>query len=290
MHTTTSTAGAAVSVPPTGLRVPDVVNPDATLRLLSSTGIEPDPACGDLLAELADHAHHRNPTIAADRFLAPGMVDLAQRWAAFVAAHAYDGDAPDTIARPPWTCPARRRGRPLTRTEQALCRVAVQRWDTRSDVTPAQYALAEASATSGELAKLRIDAVTVAGHVHAALPGGRDQLPRTATLDDWQTRTVLARLTVLTDRDRAQPLVYDGTDPGTAKAQASASGNLARVLRVAGLSGDRSLNPTSIRNACARRLHDDGIRLEEIAAAMGAKSLDRLWSVLAEHQDDGAGG
>jgi hypothetical protein len=100
---------------------------------------------------------------------------------------------------------------------------------------------------------------------------------------------VLRGHAVLTDRDRAPPLVYDGTDPGTAKAQASASGNLARVLRVAGLSGDRSLNPTSIRNACDRRLHDDGIRLEQIAAAMGAKSLDRLWSVLAE-QGEGAGG
>ncbi len=288
MDTTASTATAAVPAPPTGLRVPDVVNPDAIMRLLTSTGVEPDPTCAGLLAELADLAAGDGAGTAADRFLAPGHADPGQRWATFVAAHAYDGDAPDTLARPPWTLPAGQRGRPLTRTEQALCRVAVQRWDTRSDVTPAQYALAEASATTGELAKLPIDAVTVTGQVQVALLGGRDQLPRTVALDDWQSRFILARLTVLAGRDRTLPFVYDGTDPGTAKAQASASGNLARVLRVAGLGDDPTLTPTSIRNTCARRLHDDGTRLEDIAAATGAKSLDRLWTLLTEPAPEGA--
>lgn len=280
MDTTTSTATAAVPALATGLRVPDVVNPDAILRLLTSTGVAQDPTCAGLLVELADLAAGGDAGTAADRFLAPGHADPAERWATFVAAHAYDGDAPEILARPLWTLPTGRRARPLTRPEQALCRVAVQRWDTRSDVTPAQYALAEASATTGELAKLPITAVTVTAQVQVALPGGRDQHPRTVTLDDWQSRIIRTRLSVLTGRDRTLPFVYDGTEPGTAKAQASASGNLARVLRVAGLGDDPTLTPTSIRNTCARRLHDDGTRLEDIAVATGAKSLDRLWAVL----------
>ena len=115
MDTTASTATAAVPAPPTGLRVPDVVNPDAIMRLLTSTGVEPDPTCAGLLAELADLAAGDGAGTAADRFLAPGHADPGQRWATFVAAHAYDGDAPDTLARPPWTLPAGQRGRPLTR-------------------------------------------------------------------------------------------------------------------------------------------------------------------------------
>jgi hypothetical protein len=264
------------------LSAPDVINPNATVVLLASTGVTPDCRLGDLLAELADLAERHGPAGAADRFLAPGHDDGPHRWVAFVAAHTYDGDAVETLRRPEWIVTAAQRGRPLTATEAALCRVAVNRWDRRSDVTPTQYALAEASATSGELSKLTIGAVTVTGPVHVALPGGRDQDPRTVTLDDWQADIVLARLTALAGRDRSEAFVYDGTDPGTAKAQASASGNLKRVLWVAGLAGDPSLNPTSVRNTCAQRRRDRGERLEDIAAVMGARSLDRLVALLAQ--------
>ena len=265
----------------TQLRVPDLVNPRATITLLESTGLSVDAATPRLLDEFAQLIEEHGPDAAADRFLAARHPDTTQRWAVFVATHLFDGDAPETLHRPTWTIPPGVRGRPVSVLEQALCRVTVDRWDTRdSAVAPAQYALAEHSATSGELVRLPIDAVTVAAQATVKLSGGRDQLPRTVTLDQWATKVVIDRLQALSSNDRSTPFVYNGAEPGTNKAQASASGNLSRVLRVAGLGDDPTLNPTSIRNTCAARLHQADHRIEYIAAAMGAKSLDRMSRIL----------
>lgn len=265
----------------TELRTPDLVNAGATLTLLRSTGIALPDIVEHLLDELTELAAQHPPSAAARRFVCPDNSDLLQRWCVFVAAHAYDGDAPEWLPRPPWTAPTGMRGRPLTPLEQALCRVAIARWDTRdAAVSPSQYALAEASAATGELIRLPINAVSITGRAAVALGGGRDQLPRTATLDPWGTRLIIRRLERVSTRDRSTPFLYDGNQPGTNRAQASASGNLSRVLHVAGLGDDRTLNPTSIRNTCAARMFEAGERLEDIAAAMGAKSLDRLWGRL----------
>jgi hypothetical protein len=265
------------------LRVPDLINPAATVAMLNSTGVPAGTAAGveGLLTELAEHTAATSPDAAAQRFLAADHDDPLARWCSFVAAHLYDGDAPDTLPRPPWTIPTAARGRPLTALEQSLCRLAINRWDSRNGaVAPGQYALAEASATSGELVRLPIDSVTVAGLATVQLPGGRDQLPRRVILDHWGTPVILRRLEALPMADTTRPLLYEGAAPGTNKAQASASGNLSRVLRVAGLGDDPTLNPTSVRNACAARLFEAGARLEDIAAATGAKSLDRVWRLV----------
>lgn len=266
------------------LRAPDLINPAATVTMLESAGLPVGTAAGleGLLTELAEHAAATGPDAAAQRFLAVGHDDPLARWCAFVAAHLYDGDAPDTLSRPPWTIPTAARGRALTALEQSLCRLAVNRWDSRnSAVAPGQYVLAEASATTGELVRLPIDSVAVAGLAMVQLPGGRDQLPRQVILDHWGTPVIIRRLEALPMADKTRPLLYEGAAPGTNKAQASASGNLSRVLRVAGLGDDPALNPTSVRNACAARRFEAGGRLEDIAAAMGAKSLDRVWRLLA---------
>lgn len=268
------------------LRAPDLINPPATVTMLESTGLPVGTAAGveGLLTELAERAAATGPDPdpdAAQRFLAVGHDDPLARWCSFVAAHLYDGDAPDTLPRPPWTIPTAARGRPLTALEQSLCRLAINRWDSRnSAVAPGQYALAEASASTGELVRLPIDSVAVAGLATVQLPGGRDQLPRQVILDHWGTPVILRRLEALPMADTTRPLLYEGAAPGTNKAQASASGNLSRVLRVAGLGDDPTLNPTSVRNACAARLFEAGGRLEDIAAAMGAKSLDRVWRLV----------
>jgi hypothetical protein len=140
--------------------------------------------------------------------------------------------------------------------------------------------LAENSATSGELVRLPIDSVTVAGLATVQLPGGRDQLARPVRLDDWGTAVIIRRLEALPMADKSKPLLYDGAAPGSNKAQASASGNLSRVLRVAGLGDDPTLNPTSIRNTRAASLFEADVRLEDIATAMGAKNLDRMWRLV----------
>lgn len=266
------------------LRVPDFINPRGTALLLESTGITLDPESHQFLEELEHLSADLDPATAAEQFLGPQHDRLQHRWAVFVAAHLYDGDAPDTLARPPWTIPTGTKGRPLTRVEQAMCRVTVNRWDTRSSVSPGQYALAEASAATGELIRLPIDAVSITGKARVRLGGGRDQLPRDVALDPWGTTALIRRLEAINGRDRTAPLVYDGTDPGTAKAQASASGNMKRVLRIAGLSDDPTLTPTSIRNTCAQRMHEGGVRIEDIAATMGTTSLDKIWQTLTPPQ------
>lgn len=261
---------------------PDLVNPSGTMTLLESTGVRPEAGTPELLEELAELTDTLDPVVAAKHFLGPDRPGGVHRWAAFICAHLYDGDAPRSIERPPWTKPTGMRGRPLLGVEQAMCRVTAERWDPdKQAVSSAQYAIAEASATSGELIRLTIDDVTVTGLATVHLGGGRDQLPRDTVLDEWGTRAVIRRLDVVAGRGPSTPFVYDGTEPGTNKAQASASGNLKRVLDAAGLGQDPTLNPTSIRNTYAQRLHDDGERLEVIAAAMGAKSLDRVWRLVA---------
>lgn len=264
------------------LRAPELVNPRATIVLLESTGITLDTGTHRMLEELRRLTTEHDSAAAAERFLGPQHDQAPDRWAVFVAAHLYDGDAPDSLHRPPWTIPTGNKGRPLTRVEQAICRVAVDRWDTRSNVTPAQYALAEASAASGELIRLPINAVSIAGPAHVRLGGGRDQMSRVVTLDPWGTKVLVRRLEGINGRDRTTSFVYDGTEPGTAKAHASASGNLNRVLQVAGLGADPTLIPTSVRNSYAQRMYENGVRLEDIASAMGSRSLDKTWRTITK--------
>ncbi|MGB3411182.1 MAG: hypothetical protein WBA45_08280 [Microthrixaceae bacterium] len=258
------------------LRAPDLVNPHGIISMLASTDVAVESCVARLLDELAVLAECRDTHHVASVFLDPGHGKGHLRWAAFLAAHLHDGSAPESLHRPPWTIPNGMRSRPLARVEQAICRVTVSRWDQRCELTPAQYVIAERSAMSGELIRIPITAAHVSsvGKVH--LGGGRDQLPRTVELDDWGTRILIRRLNEVNGRDRSTPLLYDGNDPGTNNAQASASGNLKRVLRIAGLGSDPTLTPTSIRNTYAQRLYENGERLENIAEAMGAKSLDRL--------------
>lgn len=264
--------------PGSGLGIVDARN---IVGMLESTGIDLDPAERSLIDELASRMpggddDDDDPADAVEQFLSPGAEQPAQRWAALIAAHLYDGANPESLTRPVWTIPAAPRGRPLSRMEQAICRVTVNRWPGTSHTTQAQYALAERSATSGELCKLRVDAVHIGSTARVHLPGGRDQNARVVQLDDWGTRVLISRMCARPADPTSMLFVYDGADPGSAKAQASASGNLARVLRVAGLGADPTLIPTSIRNTCACRVYERGEGIESAAEAIGCRSLDKV--------------
>lgn len=262
------------------LNSPDIVNAPNTIRMLEHTGIALDPTDHELLAELETLAQRSDHAAVAAGFLAPQSSQLSQRWAVFCAAHLYDGDPPQTLPRPKWTLPSGQRGRPMTRLEQAICRVTVDRWPTPGHVTAAQYALAEVSATSGELAALAVNAVALGTKARVQLDGGRDQNERMALLDPWGTQVLLRRMTTLGAGDPKRPFVYNGDAPASAKAQASASGNLARVLHFAGLGEDRTLNPTSIRNTLAVRRYEEGDDIETVARSIGARSLDKVRRIL----------
>lgn len=262
------------------LRAPDLLDARNTVEMLELTGIQLASGDHDYFTELENLAARLGPSAAATAFLSPRLPMATQRWAAFIASHLYDGDAPRSLQRPAWTLPSGVRGRALTRLEQAICRVTVDRWPTCGGVTPAHYALAEVSATSGELAALPIEAVTPRTRATVRLGGGRDQTARLAELDPWGTRVIIQRLNTVDASDRTMPLVYDGSAPASAKAQASSSGNLARVLRFAGFGQDRTLNPTSIRNSAAARSYENGADIEQVAELMGCRSLDKVRRIL----------
>ena len=251
------------------------------VELLESTGIELDPVERDLIFELGELYVELGAFECVERFCSLTSSNVVSRWAVMVAAHLYDGDEPQRLPRPSWTVPSGVRGRPLTRLEQALCRVTVERWPDPAAVSATQYALCEASGTSGELSRIQANGVRIGETATVSFGGGRDQEPRVATLDPWATSVVIRRFGAIDTSNESAPFVYDGAAPSSAKAQASVSGNLSRVLRFAGLGADPTLNPTSIRHTGALRLSETGAGIEAVAKALGCRSLDRTRAILA---------
>jgi integrase/recombinase XerC len=168
--------------------------------------------------------------------------------------------------------PARsnRRTRPLTDDEVALCRsyALTSLTETRH---AAVWALAEATARTAEIPHIRavdLDLPSARVWVH----GGRRTPERWGELSDWGIKQLERRVRTLRRDD--VPLVYAGTRGGES-AQASSSTAIADALRRAGLDREPDLGPPSVAAWAGRKLLERGARIEEVAARLGLRSLDR---------------
>ncbi|MEY2468294.1 MAG: hypothetical protein QOF21_992 [Actinomycetota bacterium] len=161
--------------------------------------------------------------------------------------------------------------RPLVDDEVLLCR-GVSQWSLNDSRRATAWALAEASARSGELPFLRAGDVDLEqGRVW--LHGGKKTAERWGHLTEWGQCQLERRLHLIAwDVDR--PLVYDGRDRSDA-GQVSACVALFDIFERAGLQSDPGVRPASIAAWAGRQVLVETGRIEEVARRLGIARLDR---------------
>jgi integrase len=165
-------------------------------------------------------------------------------------------------------------GRPLSDGEVLLCRQAALSSLSETRL-PAAWALAEATARTGELAHVRICDVDLAlGRVW--LHGASKTRPRWGLLADWSEQQLARRLEVLRAKRVTPdvPLVYQG-DGSVGVSQAASCNAINAVLTRAGLAGESDVRPVSVAAWAGARILAETGRVEEVAARLGMRSLDR---------------
>jgi integrase len=168
--------------------------------------------------------------------------------------------------------PLRSRGRntrPLTDDEVAAGRAASVGTLSATRL-PAVWALAEATATTHEIPRVLPCHVDLDGGT-VVLGGSAKTEPRTATVTDWGISVLARRLDLVGPTDRS--LTYQGKG-SAASMQASSSMAIARILNEAGLRGERSVKPESVRAWAGHRIWVETGRIESAATALGCRSLD----------------
>ena len=176
--------------------------------------------------------------------------------------------------------PRRREGRcrPLLDAEIERCRSASLHSLSETRL-PAAWALAEATATPQEIALLRPDDLDLDRRC-VRLIGGGHLTPRSGALTDWGAERLQRRIDHPGDPDAG--LVYRGHGSENS-AQASVSQAIRWSLVRAGLGADPLVKPSSIRAWRARRWAGEGVPIQEIAARLGMRSLDRVVALIGEH-------
>jgi integrase len=177
-----------------------------------------------------------------------------------------DHDPSLDVDLPPRT--SRSSMRPLRDNEVERGRAAALRTlgETR---LPAVWALAEATATTHEIPRIRPSDVRLDDGV-VLLSGSRSTLPREGRLTDWGVSTLAARMQTTGNT----PLAYRGAGQSPAAMQASCSAALDKILTAAGLRADKSVKPVSVRAWAGHRVWQTTGRIEAAAAALGCRSLD----------------
>lgn len=155
--------------------------------------------------------------------------------------------------------------RPLTDDEVELCR-DVAWWS--SSRTACAWALAEATARGAEVGAISRADVDLSSR-RVRIHGGRRTDSRLGELTDWGFDALERRLAEVPD----QRLAYGG--PSAGAAQVSTCRAIGVVLLRAGLAGDHDVRPSSISGWAGRRVFLRTGRIEDAAAAMGVRSLDR---------------
>lgn len=185
------------------------------------------------------------------------------------------GDATLDVALPARTT---RQARPLTDDEVVLCRVAARLSGPPTLRRAVTWALAEATAVTSEIPQVRIsDLDDSAAPTRVRLAGNQRHDPRWGVFTDWGSGMVARHVEALLSKGAAPEtrLVYSGrANPAQDKAQASACNALGHVLDSAGFTGQPDVRPASIRGWIGRTLYDRGHPLQEVALALGNRSLD----------------
>ncbi|MGY1713090.1 tyrosine-type recombinase/integrase [Geodermatophilus sp. SYSU D01106] len=183
--------------------------------------------------------------------------------------------------------------RPLTDDEVMLCRATAQlRGEAVARLRAVVWALGETGAVTSEITTLTVadlDEPTKPSTVR--LPGTRRHDPRTGELSPWARRFLTRHVTDLINRGATATtrLAYAGAaPPGGANAQAAACNAIRTVLDLAGLRADTDVRPASLRNWAGRRLYDAGAPLEQVARALGHRSLDACAEDIALAWREGA--
>jgi integrase len=182
--------------------------------------------------------------------------------------------------------------RALTDDEVALCRSSSQA-TLRETRQPAAWALAEATARTSEIPRVRIadldlDTATV------WIAGGAKTAPRHGTLTSWGVLALERRLhTLNVAAGSSTPVVYEG-DVGAASAHASSCVAVTGVLRRAGLGLEPDVRPLSVAAWAGTKVFEQTGKIDSVARALGTRSLDRTaaligwdWHTDAEPGDQG---
>jgi integrase len=167
--------------------------------------------------------------------------------------------------------------RPLTDDEVTLCRsFAVSTLnETRQ---PAAWALAEATARSAEIPRIRVSHLQLDA-VRVFIPGSGRALARWGYLTEWGVRQLDRRLRNLKDLSADPPLVYAGQG-GDESAQASSCAAISAILLRAGLGQERDIGPGSVAAWAGAEAHYRGMPIEYVARILGVRSLDRAARII----------
>jgi site-specific recombinase XerD len=160
--------------------------------------------------------------------------------------------------------------RPLTDAEVDRCRQVAARslFDNRG---PAAFALAEAGATTGEIARVRVRDVDFERRVVRLGAGERT---RTNDLAAWGAEALEERVRAVAGFEDRERLLLVGEGTTEKSATTSVGQELQDILAAAGLRCDPDVQPRSIRAWAGRRvLEARGI--EAAANFLGERSLDR---------------
>ena len=181
---------------------------------------------------------------------------------------------------------SKRKARPLSNDEVVLCRTVTLPARAASQRRPAAWALAEATASTGEIPQIRIrDLDSTADPGRVTLPGSRRLNPRTVTFTGWGRNTIRRRIDELAATDRTgsdEPLVYEGTGaPGTVRQQAAACGLIGVVLATVRLNREPDVRPASVRHWRGRSAYDAGAAISDVACLLGYRSLDETAAAIA---------
>jgi integrase/recombinase XerC len=159
--------------------------------------------------------------------------------------------------------------RPLTDEEETLGRIASRMsfFDTRG---PAIWALGQATATMAEAGRVQVLDVEVdRGRVR--LCGTKKREPRWGCLSVWGQEQIAQRIAEIGgDADRY--VVYDGNG-GLDRPDSAVSNKLIEIFNVGGIR-HHGVRPGSLPAWAGRRVFEESGRIEEVARALGVRSLD----------------
>jgi hypothetical protein len=236
----------------------------------------------ELADQLTTELEARAPQGAVDRFLAAGssFEDRLDRWGTLRALERISQLPGRALDFPGWVPddPNLRR-RPFTKIETGLIRLC----SLKSPIRAASTGALDAGTASGELALLLPDHVVRANSgtaTHLVLLGTERPstygypvaTPRTLEIPTW-ARTAFDQLLIGAENDR--PLLYTGNSVDTHKVQSSILMTINKVIDDAGLAGDPTVKPQSIRNSSARRAYEsEGI--EAAAALLGISDFNSV--------------
>ena len=180
-----------------------------------------------------------------------------------------DGDPTLDLELPPRSS---RKLRPLTDEEVALCR-SFSLHTLLSTRPSATWALAEATATTSEIPRIRVRDVDLDGG-QVWIPGGKSTEPRQGWVDPWGRLQIERRLRALPDSDPDRPVIYEGHGSAASRQASSCLATSQTLVRV-GLGGEPEVRPASVIAWAGARLFVEGHPIEEVTRRLGRRSLDR---------------